>query len=140
MTILRFFDSPEQGSDQGDVMLFMVSPQQLRRSRKRNMIRRVFALATVVFANGADAQTSAPNPPPRPPAQTSAYCLSVSAGFLESETKALKEMLKCGRGDTIVIPARNASSVARMCDFSKTIVAAGENIVCTMISAERATK
>jgi hypothetical protein len=106
------------------------------------MIRRVFALAAVVFATGADAQTLAPKPPPppRPPAQASAYCLPVSAGFLESETKALEEMPKCARGDTIVIPSRNASSVARMCDFSKAIIAAGENIVCAMISPERATK
>jgi hypothetical protein len=104
------------------------------------MIRRVFALAAVIFATGAYAQTPAPTPPPRPPAQASAYCLPVSAGFLEGETKALEEVRKCARGDTIVIPSRNASSVARMCDFSKTIVAAGENIVCAMVSPERATK
>jgi hypothetical protein len=101
---------------------------------------RVFALAAVIFTTGADAQTSAPKPPPRPPAQASAYCLPVSAGFLESETKALEKMLKCAHGDTVVIPSRNASSVARICDFSKAIVAAGENIVCTMISPERATR
>jgi hypothetical protein len=104
------------------------------------MISRVFALAAVIFAAEANAQTPAPKPPPRPPAQASAYCLPVSAGFLENETKALEMMQKCARGDTVVIPSRNASSVARICDFSKAIVAAGENIVCTMISPERATR
>jgi hypothetical protein len=103
------------------------------------MVSRLFALAAVIFATEANAQTSA-QPPPRPPVQASAYCLPVSAGFLESETKAFEKMLKCARGDTVVIPSRNASSVARICDFSKAIVAAGENIVCTMISPERAMK
>jgi hypothetical protein len=104
------------------------------------MVRRTLAFATVIlFVSEANAQ--APKPPsPRPPVQASAYCLPVSAGFLESETKALEEMQKCARGDTVVIPSRNASSVARMCDFSKAIVAVGENIVCAMVSPERASK
>jgi hypothetical protein len=104
------------------------------------MISRVLAFVAVIFATGAYAQAPAPKPAPRPPAQVSAYCLAGSAGFLESETKALEEVRKCARGDTIVIPSRNASSVARICDFSKAIVAAGENIVCTMVSPERTTK
>ena len=101
------------------------------------------AFAAVIFATAAFAQAPAPKLAPRPaapPAQVPAYCLPGSAGFLESETKALEEVKKCSRGDTIVIPSRNASSVARLCDFSKAIVAAGENIVCTMVSPERATK
>jgi hypothetical protein len=105
------------------------------------MIRRALAFAAVIFATGANAQAPAAKPPsPRPPVQTSAYCLPASAGFLESETKALEEMRKCTRGDTVVIPSRNASSVARICDFSKAIIAAGENIVCAMVSPERASK
>lgn len=104
------------------------------------MVSRALAFTAVIFATGAYAQTPAPKTVPRPPAQASAYCLAGSAGFLESETKALEELKKCARGDTIVIPSRNASSVARMCDFSKAIVAAGENIVCTMVAPERATK
>jgi hypothetical protein len=104
------------------------------------MIRRVLAFTVLIFATAAYAQTPAPKAPLRPPAQVSAYCLAGSAGFLESETKALDEVRKCARGDTIVIPSRNASSVARLCDFSKAIVAAGENIVCVMVSPERATK
>jgi hypothetical protein len=104
------------------------------------MIRRVLAFTALIFATGAHAQTPAPKAPPRPPAPVSAYCLPGSVGFLESETKALEEVKKCARGDTIVIPSKNASSVARLCDFSKAVVAAGENIVCAMVSPERATK
>lgn len=104
------------------------------------MIGRALAFTVLIFATAAHAQTPAPKPAPRPPPQVSAYCLPGSAGFLESETKALEEMKKCARGDTIVIPSRNASSVARLCDFSKAIVAAGENIVCVMVSPERAAK
>jgi hypothetical protein len=49
-------------------------------------------------------------------------------------------MRKCARGDTIVIPARSAGAVARMCDFSKAIVALGENVVCAMVFPERGSK
>jgi hypothetical protein len=104
------------------------------------MISRVLAFAALIFAPAAYAQTPAPKAALRPPAQVSAYCLPGSAGFLESETKAFEEMRKCARGDAIVIPSKNASSVARICDFSKAIVAAGDNIVCVMVSPERETK
>jgi hypothetical protein len=50
----------------------------------------------------------------RPPAIASAYCLPVSAGFLESDAKASEELRKCSRGDTVVIPARSLGAVARM--------------------------
>jgi hypothetical protein len=104
------------------------------------MFSRALAVTAAIVATAANAQAPVPKAPSRPPAQVSAYCLPGSAGFLESETKALEEVRKCARGDTIVIPSRNASSVARLCDFSKAIVAAGENIVCVMVSPERATK
>jgi hypothetical protein len=74
------------------------------------------------------------------PVPQSSYCLPVSAGFLESEAKASDEMKRCSRGDTIVVPARSPGAVARMCDFSKAIVALGENVVCMMIFPERASK
>jgi hypothetical protein len=64
----------------------------------------------------------------------------VSAGFIESDAKASDEMKKCSRGDTIVIPARNPGAVARMCDFSKSIVALAENVVCVMVFPERGSK
>jgi hypothetical protein len=104
------------------------------------MFSRALTVTAAIVATAANAQAPAPKAPSRPPVQVSAYCLPVSAGFLESETKAFEEMRKCSRGDTVVIPARSASSVARMCDFSKAIVTTGENIVCTMVSPERASK
>jgi hypothetical protein len=105
------------------------------------MIRRL-TLFTLIAATGANAQApvAAPTLPSRAPPPVSGYCLPVSAAFLESEAKASEEMRKCVRGDTIVIPARSAGAVARMCDFSKAIVALGENVVCAMVFPERGSK
>ena len=77
--------------------------------------------------------------PVRPPV-ASLYCLPVSAGFLESEAKASDEMKKCSAGDTIVVPSRSAGAIARMCDFSKSVVAIGDNVVCVMVLPERASR
>jgi hypothetical protein len=105
------------------------------------MIRQL-TLFALIAATGANAQTpvAAPTLPSRAPPPVSSYCLAVSAAFLESEAKASEEMRKCARGDTIVIPARSAGAVARMCDFSKAIVALGENVVCAMVFPERGSK
>ena len=105
------------------------------------MIRQL-TLVALIAATGANAQTpvAAPTLPSRAPPPVSSYCLAVSAAFLESEAKASEEMRKCARGDTIVIPARSAGAVARMCDFSKAIVALGENVVCAMVFPERGSK
>jgi|SRR5579871_1158236 len=103
----------------------------------------LFVLISVFIACAAKAQTPPPvqerKPIPRPPI-ASLYCLPVSAGFLENEAKASDQMRKCSAGDTIVVPARSAGAVARMCDFSKAIVAVGENVVCTMVFPERASR
>ena len=106
------------------------------------MIRQL-TLFALIAATGANAQApvAAPKLPSRgPPPPVSGYCLPVSAAFLESEAKASEEMRKCARGDTIVIPARSAGAVARMCDFSKAIVALGDNVVCAMVFPERGSK
>jgi hypothetical protein len=85
------------------------------------------------FVARASPKTAAPLPP-------SDYCLAASAAFLESETKAFDELKKCARGDTIVIPAKSASAVARLCDFSKAIVATPDHVVCVIVTPERASK
>ena len=90
------------------------------------------ASAPAVVAR-ASPKTAAPTPP-------SGYCLAASAAFLESETKAFDEMKKCARGDTIVIPAKSASAVARLCDFSKSMVATPDHVVCVMLMPERVSK
>jgi hypothetical protein len=104
------------------------------------MIARGTALALLIAASGANAQAPTPKSPPRPPPLVSTYCLPVSVGFLESDTKASDELRKCSRGDTVVIPAHSAGAVARMCDFSKAVVALGDNVVCTLVFPERASK
>jgi hypothetical protein len=106
-----------------------------------NKILVVFASIWMVAAKGEGPPVSAPQPKPalRRPV-VSFYCLPVSAGFLESESKASDEMKKCSAGDTIVVPARSAGAIARMCDFSKSIVAMGDNVICAMVLPERASR
>lgn len=53
------------------------------------------------------------------------------------EARGFAELKKCTRGDTIIIPGSSGSVVARICDFSKAVVAVGGNVIC-VIQAERA--
>jgi hypothetical protein len=106
------------------------------------MIKSTLILFTLIGPTATHAQepVTPKSPPKAGPALLSAYCLPVSAGFLESEAKASEEMRKCARGDTVVIPARVPGAVARMCDFSKAIVALGDNVICAMVFPERGSK
>jgi hypothetical protein len=104
------------------------------------MIARGFTFTALFVASSASAQAPPPKSPARPLLIVSAYCLPVSTGFLESDTKASEEMRKCSRGDTVVIPARSPGAVARMCDFSKAVVALGDNVVCVLAFPERASR
>jgi hypothetical protein len=93
--------------------------------------------------SNAVAQTPPPAPrapPARVPPPPSAYCLAASAAFLESESKASDELKKCARGDTVVIPAKSASAVAQICDFSKAIVTTNDHVVCVIFGPERVSK
>ena len=120
----------------------MIDPQ-FRSEGTTKMKKALIFLASVsIVTCGLQAQTPAPQPKPtgRALPAISGYCLPVSAGFLESEAKASEEMKKCSRGDTIVVPSKIAGAVARMCDFSKAIVTLGENVVCAMVSPERASR
>jgi hypothetical protein len=108
----------------------------------RIMAKWVGVVGTLFAVTTAMAQT--PPPVPRlPPARVvppSAYCLAASAAFLESESKASDELKKCARGDTVVIPAKSASAVAQMCDFSKAIVTTNDHVVCVIVGSERVSK
>jgi hypothetical protein len=112
------------------------------------MTGRAILLLALLAAPAAQAQTPAAVPaqalPPRLPARPllppSGYCLAASAGFLEGDSKAFDEIKKCARGDTVVIPIKSASAVARICDFSKAIVTMGEYVVCVIVLPERVSK
>lgn len=110
------------------------------------MIRYPFIFAVLIGGFAANAQAPAPaptvtpKPPPKTPPVASAYCLPASVAFLDSDAKASDEVRKCARGDTVIIPAKNASAVARMCDFSKAVVTSGDNVVCVLVSPERVSK
>ena len=108
------------------------------------------AIAVVISfaAAQADAQVqltpqpnSAPEIAPRKsrsqPAATSSYCQAGSGGFLMSEAKGYAAIGACSRGDTIIIPGGSTSVIARVCDFSKSIVQVSDNIVCVMVVPER---
>jgi hypothetical protein len=106
-------------------------------------MRFAFVFAVLMLTSAAIAQVPAPAQPPKPaalPAAPSSYCLPASAGFLEGDSKASEEMRKCARGDTVVIPAKSPGALARVCDFSKSIVTIGDNVVCVMVFPERASK
>ena len=116
---------------------------------KRWLLTVVFSLSAGAALAQAPAQAPAPasapaaaraSPKTAAPMPLSGYCLAASAAFLESETKAFDEMKKCARGDTIVIPAKSASAVARLCDFSKSIVATPDHVVCVIVMPERVSK
>lgn len=113
------------------------------RTKKATMNRVFVLLVSALIVPAAKAQDpTVPvqrKLPVRPPV-ASLYCLPVSAGFLESEAKASDEMKKCSAGDTIVVPSRSAGAIARMCDFSKSVVAIGDNVVCVMVLPERASR
>ena len=103
----------------------------------------VVVLASIWTATAAEAQAPVSKPDPKPAPRRppiSLYCLPVSAGILESEATASDEMKKCSAGDTIVVPSRSAGAVARMCDFSKSVVTVGENVVCAMVFPERSSR
>jgi hypothetical protein len=104
------------------------------------MTGRAFLLLALLTVAAARAQAPPPRLPARPPPPPSGYCLAASAGFLEGDAKAFDEFKKCARGDTVVIPIRNASAVARICDFSKAIVTMGEYVVCVIALPERVSK
>jgi hypothetical protein len=108
------------------------------------MLRFAVVFAALMVASGANAQGPAPAQPPklttRPAALPSFYCLPASAAFLEGDSRAAEEMRKCARGDTVVIPAKNPGAVARVCDFSKSIVTIGDNVVCVIVFPERGSK
>jgi len=111
---------------------------QLRQGKQ--MIRYLLIVGVLMAVTQVNAQVPAPAPKPRLAPPTSAYCLPASVAFLESDAKASDEVQKCARGDTVVIPSRNASAVARMCDFSKAIVSLNDNVVCVLIIPERISK
>jgi hypothetical protein len=86
------------------------------------------AMGLVIATATALAQPAAP--------PQSAYCVSASGGFLSSEAQGFAELKKCQRGDTVIIPAGSASVVARVCDFSRAVVASGGSIIC-VVQGER---
>ena len=104
------------------------------------MAASIVIIAIVIDVVAAQSQTP-PRAAPRAasPADKSGYCISGSAGFLISEDQGIAESKsKCKRGDTVIIPAARTRIIARLCDFTKSILTAGENAVCVLTGTDRA--
>jgi hypothetical protein len=89
------------------------------------------ALVLLVGIRSADhawGQTAAP------PAPTlSAYCSSGAGGFSLSDEQGYAETKqKCKPGDTILLPGDSTGAIARICDFSRSIVSTAGHVICTV--------
>lgn len=103
------------------------------------MIRTAIFVTSVTLSGFALAQ--APQLPvpaaPKAAAEPSSYCRSGAAVVLASagEAEIATVQQVCRRGDIIAINAASQGSVfaiGRLCDFSKSIVNAGGQVVCSL--------
>jgi len=85
-------------------------------------------LTSLAFASLAQAQSSETSAP--------AYCGSGSAALALGSGSAGNRLVeirqKCRPGDTIFLPIANPSVIAKVCDFSRAIVATGYDVVCVL--------
>jgi hypothetical protein len=115
------------------------------------MPKTVIALASLMlWATAAFSQTPSPYPTPatpyptprgaalgRMPAPPSAYCRAGSAALFQGagDSELATVQQSCQRGDIIAISTAAQGSVfqiGRHCDFSKAIVNAGGQILCSL--------
>jgi hypothetical protein len=94
-------------------------------------MRSAFTLALLLATTVAEAQQPAP-------AEPAAYCRSAAQALFQasgdSEYAVIRQ--KCRRGDTIAINTGAQGAVfqvARLCDFTKSIVTMGSSIVCVLM-------
>jgi hypothetical protein len=59
---------------------------------------------------------------------------------MQNDATGFAELRKCAKGDTIIIPAGSGSVVARVCDFTRSMILAGGNVICMMQDGERPRK
>ena len=75
--------------------------------------------------------------------EASQYCHSgVKASSGSSNDKAFFDQVRanCRKGDIIIIPNNDTFRAAKLCDFSRSMTAAGGHIVCVIAGAERPTR
>jgi hypothetical protein len=75
-------------------------------------------------------------PAPTSPGPTpSAYCSSGAGAFTLSQEQGFAETRqKCKPGDTILLPGGSTGAIARICDFSRSIVSTDGLVICTVTS------
>jgi hypothetical protein len=114
------------------------------------MTRISILLFATIAASTAFAQAPAPGAPvtarPAPqaatprapaPAASSAYCVAAAAGFMQSDSAGHAALSQCARGDTIILPGQSTNAIARVCDFTRSIVAAGGTVICSIVLPAR---
>jgi hypothetical protein len=102
-------------------------------------MRRMWIAAVMAVCGAAEAVGQQAPPPAVPPTESS-FCAAGSSRFRISEAAGLEGAAKCVRGDTILIPVGSGSSIARLCDFTKSMVSGGNFIVCVMQGGARAVR
>ena|ERR1700726_3965489 len=80
-----------------------------------------------MYSNGAAFGQTAP------PVSPSANCTEGSQAYAlrgdyNEAIAAIRQ--KCKRGDTVLIPGKNAAMVGQFCDFSRAVVNVGDFVVC----------
>jgi hypothetical protein len=96
------------------------------------MIRVALSIVAMVMASTAAAHAESAEAPP-----TSLQFCGVSSAFAISREEGLAELRKCQGGDTVLIPATSLNLVARFCDFTKSMVSAGDRIACVLQGGDR---
>lgn len=76
------------------------------------------------------AQTDTPTPTPT---SHSAYCSSGAGAFTVSDESGFAEVKqKCKPGDTILIPGGSTGAIAKVCDFSRSVVTTAGSVICVL--------
>lgn len=100
---------------------------------------RMFLILALLASIAANREASAQTVPPPPPAPTgSAYCSCGAGAFtLSAEQGYAETRQKCKPGDTILLPGDTTGAIARICDFSRSIVSTAGLLLC-VVTAQRA--
>jgi hypothetical protein len=105
------------------------------KAEKLTVLSGVLVLAIGMYSDGAAFGQTAPPSASAPPGSLSANCSYGSQAYAlagdYNEAIALIRQ-KCKRGDTVLIPGKNAAMVGQFCDFSRAVVIVGDFVVCVL--------
>jgi len=98
----------------------------------RVILSALFLLSIISCGSGALAETDTAA---GPPVIHSAYCSSGAGAFTVSDELGFSETRqKCKPGDTILLPGASTGAIAKVCDFSRSVVATAGSVICVLAS------